>query len=396
MSIVKLTDNVYWVGVVDWTVKNFHGHTYLTNLGTTYNAYLIMDEQITLVDGVYAPFSKELINNISQVVDPSKINKIIVNHIEPDHSGSLPELHRLCPSAKLYGTQKSKDGLYKNYYLDWDFNVVKTGDNLKLGKKTLRFIEAPMIHWPDSMFTYLVEDQILMPNDAFGQHYATGERFDDEVDGCQLMAEAKKYYANILWPLSSVIARKIDDVLKLNIPIKMIAPSHGIIWRRDPMKIVNAYINWTKNEPAKKVVIVYETMWKSTEKMARKMAEGIADSGVEVKLYDVNTADRTEAVGEMLDAKGFLIGSSTHDNDMLPNIAAFLEFLKGLKPKNRKAAAFGSYGWAGGATKEIEKVLGEGGMEVVPSISFQFVPNDDEMKKCYEFGKEFAKNIAER
>ncbi len=233
-----------------------------------------------------------------------------------------------------------------------------------------------------------------MPNDAFCQHYATSERFDDEVDQCALMDEAKKYYANILWPLSSLIQKKIEDVQKLNLPIKMIAPSHGIIWRKDPGKIVNAYLSWAKNETKPKVVVVYETMWGATEKMARKMADGIIDAGLEVKIFNIASSDRTEVLTEMLDAKGFLFGSSTHDNDMLPSIAAFMELFKGLRPKNRAAAVFGSYGWAGGAVKEIEGVVKEAGVEIIqPGLSVKYVPDEGETKRCYEYGKDFAEKI---
>jgi flavorubredoxin len=248
-----------------------------------------------------------------------------------------------------------------------------------------------MIHWPDSMFTYLVEDQILMPNDAFGQHYASSERFDDEVEAAALMDEASKYYANILWPLGSIIQKKIEEVQKANIPIRMIAPSHGIIWRKDPAKIVKAYSTWVRNEAGPKVVIVYETMWRSTEKMARKIAEGIADAGVSVTLFDIATADRTEVVNQMFGAKGYLIGSSTHDNDMLPTLAGFLEFLGGLKPRNRIASAFGSYGWGGGAVQSIEKTLKDSGIEIAQnSVSVKYVPDESELKRCYEYGRDFA------
>jgi flavorubredoxin len=251
-----------------------------------------------------------------------------------------------------------------------------------------------MIHWPDSMFTYCREEELLLPNDAFGQHLATSERFDDEVDQCALMDEAAKYYANILIPLDSMILRKIEEILKMNIPIKMIAPSHGIIWRKDPTKIINSYVSWAKNETKPTVVIAYETMWGSTAKMARSIAEGITDAGIDVKLFDIAQTDRTAVIKEMLDAKGYLIGSSTHDNGMLPAIAGFLEFLKGLKPKNRIAGAFGSYGWAGGAVRDIEKVIKESGIEIAqPSISVKYVPDIEERKKCYEFGVEFAKKI---
>jgi flavorubredoxin len=394
MKPLEIKKGVYWVGAVDWNVRNFHGHTYATAKGTTYNAYLIVDDKIALVDTVYGPFAGELIENIRTIVPVEKIDYLIANHVETDHSGAMPAVMELCPKAKVLGTAKCKEGLYRYYYKDWDFQVVKTGDKLSLGKKTLTFLEAPMLHWPDSMFTYCPEETILMPNDAFGQHYASSERFDDEVDHCALMEESAKYYANILWPLSSLVLKKIEEVQKMGIPISMIAPSHGIIWRKDPMKIVKAYVEWAKNTTSRKAVIAYETMWGSTEKMARAIGRGLADSGVSVKLFDVAASDRTAVIKEMLDAKGFIIGSSTHDNDMLPSIAGFLEFLKGLKPKGRVAAAFGSYGWAGGAVGNIEKTLKESGIEVAaPSVSARFAPDESDMKRCYEFGAEFAKKL---
>ncbi len=394
MKPIEIKKGIYWVGVVDWNMRSFHGHTYTTKRGSTYNAYLIVDEKIALVDTVLGSFAGELIERIREIVPPEKIDYVIANHVETDHSGAMPALMKLCPKAKVYGTQKCKEGLYRHYYENWDFQAVKTGDTLKLGKKTLTFIEAPMIHWPDSMFTYCREESLLLPNDAFGQHYATSVRFDDEVDACELIDESKKYYANILWPFSSMIARKLEEIQKLNLPINMIAPSHGIIWRKDPMKIVNMYSEWTKNTVLPKVVIVYETMWGSTEKMARKIAEGISDAGVQVKIYDIASTDRTEVVTDMLDAKGFLVGSSTHDNDMLPTIAGFLEFLKGLKAKNRVTGVFGSFGWAGGAVAEIEKVLAEGGIGAsLPSVSCKYVPDANDLKNCYQFGKDFAGKI---
>jgi len=394
MSKREILPNIYSVGVVDWNVRTFHGHTYTTKRGSTYNAYLIIDEKIALVDTVYGPFTNELIENIKEIISVEKIDYIIANHVETDHSGALPAIMKLCPKAKVFGTQKCKEGLYKNYHEEWDFQTVKTGDKLKLGKRQLTFVEAPMVHWPDSMFTYCPEEQLLMPNDAFGQHYATSEGFDDLVDEGALMDEAAKYYGNILWPLGQVILRKIEEVQKMNIPIKMIAPSHGIIWRKDPMKIVSAYIPWAKNETKPKVVVVYETMWRATEKMARRIIEGVADAGISVKLFDISSSDRTEIIKEMLDAKGFIIGSSTHDNGMLPTMAGFLEFLKGLKPKNRIAAAFGSYGWAGGAVNSIEKVLKETGIEVkAPGLSVKYAPDENELKNCYEYGRGFAESI---
>ncbi len=394
MAAVKILPDIYSVGVVDWGARSFHGHTYTTKRGTTYNSYLIMDEKIALVDTVYGAFSAELIENIRKITPPEKIDYIIANHVEIDHSGALPEITKLCPKAKILGTAKCKEGLYKNYYANWDFQVVKTGDSLKLGAHTLNFMEAPMIHWPDSMFTYCPEEELLMPNDAFGQHLASAARFADQVDPCALWEEAAKYYANILWPLGTVIAKKIEDLIKLNIPLKMIAPSHGLIWRKDPLAIVNKYLSWAKNETTPKIIIAYETMWGSTEKMARKIAEGIAESGLEFKLFDINLSDRTEVVKEMLEAKGFIFGSSTHDNSYLPTMAGFLEFVKGLAVKNRIACCFGSFGWAGGAVRDMEEKVKNSGIVIAqPGVGFKFVPDAQEAERCVELGKEFAKIV---
>jgi len=393
MSAIEILPGIYSVGVVDWNVRNFHGHTYTTQRGSSYNAYLIVDEKVALVDTVYGPFTQELIDNIQEIIPLEKIDYIIANHVETDHSGALLGVMPLCPKAKLLGTAKCRDGLQKHYYKNWDFQVVKTNEQLKLGRRSLTFIEAPMIHWPDSMFTYCPQDGLLMPNDAFGQHFATSSRFDDQVDPCALMQEAKKYYANILWPLGSVILKKIQDIQKLDLPIKMIAPSHGVIWRKDPGKIINAYLSWAKGETEDKVVVVYETMWGATEKMARKIMEGLISAGIEAVLFDVASSDRTEIITQMLTAKGFIFGSSTHDNDMLPNIAAFLEMVKGFKPKERKVSFFGSYGWAGGADKEMQEMLKDSGLQVHPGISFKYLPDPSELKSCFEFGKQFAESL---
>lgn len=394
MAKIEIRKDIFWVGAVDWNVRNFHGHTYTTKRGTTYNAYLIIDDKVTLVDTVHPSFTAELIERIREIIPPEDIDYIIANHVEIDHSGSLPEILKLSPKAKVFGTAKCKEGLYRYYYGDWNFQVLKTGDKLSLGKRNLSFIEAPMIHWPDSMFTYCPEEKLLMPNDAFGQHYATSERFDDQVDPCALMDEAAKYYANILWPLSGLIAKKIDEVSKMNLPIDMIAPSHGVIWRGQPSKIIDAYIGWAGNQTKEKVVIVYETMWGSTEILANKICEGLRSTGVSVRLFDIAKSDSTEVVKEMMDARGFLIGSSTHDNGMLTRIGGFLEFLKGLSPKNRMAAAFGSYGWAGGAVGNIEDLLKKAKIEVVlPGYSVKYRPDAEQLKRCYEFGREFAGKI---
>jgi len=397
MQALKILPDIYWVGAVDWNIRTFHGHTYSTKRGTTYNAYLIMDDKITLVDAVYGPFAAEMIEKIKEIIPEQKIDYLIVNHLELDHTGALPEIIKLNPKVKLFCTQKCKEGLSRYYNADWDIQVVHSGEKLKLGKRTLTFIEAPMIHWPDSMFTYCQDEQLLLPNDAFGQHYATSERFDDQVDLSILMEETAKYYANILWPLSQIILKKIEEIQKLNIPIKMIAPSHGIIWRKDPQKAIKAYLSWGKNETKPKVVVVYESMYGATEKMARKIVQGITDAGISVKLFDAAVTERTEIIAEMLEAGGFIIGSSSHDNDTLPTIAGFLHFFKGLKPKNRIGCVFGSYGWAGGAIKSIEEIFKQTGIEIAqPALGVQYGLNENELRRCYEYGMEFAQKLRKR
>ncbi len=395
MSSVRVLDDIYWVGAVDWDIRTFHGFTYSTHRGTTYNSYLIVDDKIALVDSVYAPFAAEMIAKIKDVVPPEKIDYVIANHVETDHSGSIGELLKHAPKAKVVGTARCKQGLSKHYFGDWDFQVVKTGDEIELGKRKLKFIEAPMLHWPDSMFTYIEKDALLMPNDAFGQHIATSKRFNDEIDENSLMVEAGKYYANILWPLSSLVIKKIEEVQKQEIKISMIAPSHGIIWRSNPMKIVEAYLRWAKGESEKRILVVYDTMWGSTEKMARAIVDGISSTNVAAKVYRIPSSDRGDIIGDLLEAKGILVGSSTINNGILPTLAPLLEELKGLKPRGKIAAAFGSYGWAGGSTKVIEESLRQAGMEIAsPSISVNWVPNKEEIQKCYEFGKSFAAKIA--
>ena len=393
MVKVTLKEGISWVGVVDWNIRDFHG--YVTNRGSTYNAYLIQDEKTALIDTVKNAFADELIQKISELTSFDKIDYIIINHVEMDHSSSLPIIAKLATNAKIYASQRGKEALIDHYGPDFEHvETVKTGDELKLGKKTLRFIEAPMLHWPDSMFTYLVEDKILMPNDAFGQHLATSERFDDEVDQHVLMEEATMYYSNILMPLAPLITRKIQEVVAMKIPIDMIAPSHGIIWRKDPMKIVNAYLNWSAGTSKNKVVIVFDTMWHSTDKMARAIADGIASQGVDVKLLKLRSYAISEAMTEILDAKAVLVGSPTLNNLMFPTLSSFLTYAAGLKPKGKLWGFFGSYGWGGGAVRSMIKVAKEVGFEVLePGLEIKYVPDSDDLKKCLEFGQQIAQKI---
>ena len=391
---VTVVKNVYWVGAVDWDIRHFHGFTYSTHRGTTYNAYLIVDDKVALVDSVYGPFAQEMMERIREIVAPEKIDYVVANHVETDHSGAIAEVLKYAPDARVVGTEKCKQGLFKHYFGEWNFQVVKTGDKIDLGERSLRFIEAPMLHWPDSMFTYIEEDGLLLPNDAFGQHLATSQRFDDEVDESVLMTEAAKYYANILWPFSSLVINKIGEIQRQELKINVIAPSHGIIWRSNPVKIVEAYLRWAKGEAKNKILIVYDTMWGSTGKMARAIIEGIKSVGVEATIYRIPFSDSGDILADLLEAKGILIGSSTINNDILPTVAPLLEDLKGLKPRGKIAAAFGSYGWGGGAVKSIEEMSRRAGMEVVfPGLTVNWVPNKEELQKCFNFGREFASGV---
>jgi flavorubredoxin len=394
MSAVEIVKNISWVGAVDWNVRSFHGFTYSTHRGTTYNSYLIMDDKITLVDTVFGPFGNEMLEKIAEITNPAKIDYVIANHVETDHSGAIPEIMRIAPNATVIGTARCREGLQKHYFGNWNFQVVKTGDEISLGSKTLKFIEAPMLHWPDSMFTYVPEDSLLLPNDAFGQHLATSRRFNDEVDQAILMEEAAKYYANILWPLSAMVARKIEEISKMGLPIRMIAPSHGVIWRDRPLQIVESYLRWAKGEARKRILVVYDTMWGSTEKMAKMIMKGIISEGVETSLFRLPYSDRGDIFKELLDAECLVIGSSTINNSILPTVSPFLDELVGLKPVNKTAAAFGSFGWGGGAVKTIEDSIAKAGIRnIVPSLAVKWAPDTLELQKCFEFGKEIAQKI---
>ncbi len=396
MPVTKIVEGIYWVGAVDWNIRYFHGPAYSTHRGTTYNSYLVKDEKTALVDTVYGPFTAELVKNLREIIDLSKLDYLVVNHIETDHSGAFPEIMRLAPQAKVYCTQRAAEGLQKIYQGgNWDFNIVRTGDTLNLGAKTLTFIEAPMLHWPDSMFTYVKEDGVLLPNDAFGQHYASSFRFDDEVDIHEVMDEAAKYYANILLPFSALVLKKLEEVTNMGIDIKIIGPSHGIIWRQNPGRIIDAYLKWAKGDADSKVVIVYDTMWESTHKMALALLEGVQSQGVGVKLFKMSVSDRNDIIKELINAKAILVGSPTINNEFLPNIAPLLDDLKGLKPKNKIGMAFGSYGWGGGAVKLIEERLKGAGVALVEQsgLAFKWVPTPEELKQCFEVGQQVAAQV---
>jgi len=395
MNTIEIKSGIFWVGSIDFQLRHFHGYTFDTPEGTTYNSYLLKDREITLVDGVWGPFTNQWLEKIKSLVNIGQIKNIIVNHIEPDHSGSLTEIIKLNPKVMIYGTAKCESGLAKMYGLrNLNFKIVKTGDEISIGEKTIKFLEAPMIHWPDSMFSYIPQDKLLLPNDGFGQHWATKQRFDDEVDLDKLVNQTKIYYAGILWPFSAIIKNKLAEIESLGWEIEMIAPSHGLIWRKNVDKIWNFYKKWSDQETEKKAVIVFETMWGATEIMAGKMAEGLAETGLKVKVMDVNKFSRVEIAKELFEAKAYMIGSSVHDNGVLPNMSALLYYIKGMRPAGRIGMAFGSYGWGPTGTGEIEKFMIEARIEkAMGSYNVQFTPNESEMEKCREIGKQFGKII---
>ena len=391
-EIVELKKGVYWVGAIDWNIRDFHG--YSTPTGTTYNAYLIIDEKNVLVDTVKVPFYLEMLGRVSEIIDPAKIDMIISNHVEMDHSGSLAQVVERIGNPMVVTSERGKKGLEKHYSRSFNFKVVNTGDTLSIGHRTLAFVEAPMLHWPDSMFTYIKEDRLLLPNDAFGQHYASTQRFEDEMGGDLVMRHAAKYYANILWPLAPLILKKVDEVVKMGIPIDMIAPSHGLIWRKDPSRIIQAYVDWSKGKTERKILIIYDTMWGSTELMAKAILKGLIEEGVEARLLSLRTNHRSDLIEEMLEAKGILLGSPTLNNGMFPTMGDFLTYLKGLRPKGKVFGLFGSHGWGGGAIREMKKYLETEKFDIWDKeLGLQFIPDSGELEKAIQFGKEFAKKV---
>jgi len=389
-AIVKVKDGINWVGAVDWSVRDFHG--YLTQKGTTYNAFLVMDEKIALFDTVKKSFKGDLLHNIYKVIDPKKIDYLIVNHVEPDHSGALPEMIEVIKPEKVFCSARGKKALIDHYHReDWPYEVVGTGAEISLGKRKVMFIETRMLHWPDSMFSYLKEDALLISSDAFGQHWATSERFNDEVDASELMFHAAKYYANILLPYSPLVQKLVRDVQKMDLKIDMIAPDHGLIWRDSPMQIVAAYDRWSQQTPKPKALIVYDTMWHSTETMAKAISDGLIESGVSTKVMDLAVDHRSDVITELLDAKAIILGSSTLNNNMLPRMADMLCYMKGLRPANKIGAAFGSYGWSGEAVKLMNSALEDMKIKVLdPGIQLQYVPDHAGLGKCVELGRKIA------
>lgn len=392
----KITDNVTWVGKIDWELRSFHGDEYSTHRGSSYNSYLIKGEKNVLIDTVWEPFAEEYITKLKKEIDLKDIDYIIVNHGEVDHSGALPLLLKEIPHVPVYCTANGAKILKAHYHQDWNFVEVKTGDTLDIGDKQLVFVEARMLHWPDSMMTYMTGENILFSNDAFGQHFASDLMYNDLVDQAELYQEAIKYYANILTPFSALVTRKIEEVLALNLPLNMIAPSHGIIWRDNPAQIIEKYMEWAGAYTENQVTIAYDSMWHATRKMAEAIAEGIksVDKDVTVKLYNAAHTDKNDLITEIYKSKALLVGSSTVNKSIMSATSGILDMIRGLGLKNKKAAAFGSYGWSGESVALLTERLTAAKFEIVnDGIKELWNPDQDGLARCVEFGAEFAKSL---
>ena len=398
MKPVEVKKDVYWVGVVDWDVRDFHG--YLTEKGTTYNAYLMLDEKKVLFDTVKHGFGSELLHRIYHLAKPEEIDYLVLNHLEPDHSGSVVEIvQRIKPEKILVSPMGKKvlEGYYRSQAAGWPVEVVKSGDSIQTGQYSIQFLETRMVHWPDSMFSYIPQHKLLISNDGFGMHWATSQRFDDEVDFSELMGQAAKYYANILLLYSPLIQKVLAKVQELGLEIDTIAPDHGLIWRQNPGAILEAYHRWSRQQVGSKALVVYDSMWHSTEMMAKAIYDGLVDEGLEVKLLNLDVSHRSDVMTEILDAAGVVVGSSTLNNNMLPRMADVLTYMRGLKPTGRVAAAFGSYGWSGEAVKQINAYLEEMKFQVVdPGIRVLYRPDHEQLGACRELGRKVAQAVKDK
>ena len=383
----NVKNNVWWLGKIDWELDKFHGDDYSVNNGSSQNAYLIQEEKTVLIDTVWRPHSTEFLDNLKKEVDLEKIDYIIINHGEVDHSGVLPDLMKLIPDTPIYCTANAVKSLVGQYHQpDWNFNVVKTGDTLDIGNgKQLVFVEMRMLHWPDSMATYMTGDNILFSNDAFGQHFACEELFNDKADLCLLWEEAIKYYANILAPFSPLVKRKIEEIVGLNLPIDIIAPSHGVIWRDNPMQIVEAYAKWCDDYQEDQITVVYDTMWDGTKKLAHRITQelGKLSPDTKIKLFSIATTDKNDIMTEVFRSKAIAVGSPTVGQDILSSVGGWLHFLKELKLKGKKAAVFGCYGWSGEGNKVLRGLLTEAGFDVTDSeIKCNWNPTEEVLEEA--------------
>jgi flavorubredoxin len=395
---VRVTDRVYWVGAIDWSVRDFHG--YLTGRGTTYNAYLVLGEKIALIDTVRAGFQNEMLARIASVIEPEQIDYIISNHAEPDHSGSLAETIKVIQPEKTFASAMGVAALDEHFGLGGVGGLVtpvKDGQDLDLGGVRLSFHETRMCHWPDSMVTYVHEDKLLLSQDAFGMHLASYERFDDELDERLLEDEAARYYANILLPLSSFVEKALAKLGGLGAEFRIIAPDHGPIWRKDPGKIVQLYSRWAAQRRTNKAVVVYDTMWKSTDLMARAVGEGLAAGGARARLLPMSGTHRSDVAAEILDAGALVVGAPTLNNAMFPTVADVLNYIGGLRPKGLIGAAFGSYGWSGESPKDVREALEAMKVELVGEpLRVKYVPDGEELKRCYDLGLQVAARLKEK
>jgi flavorubredoxin len=389
----EIKKDVFWIGKVDWEIRKFHGDEYSTHRGTTYNSYLVKDKKTALIDTVWSPFSAEFARNLDNQVSLKNIDYIVAQHAEIDHSGGLAELLEHIPDTPVYCTNNGMKSFKGHFHKNWNFVPIKTGDKLNLGKKELIFIEAPMLHWPDSMFSYLTEENILFSNDAFGQHLASEMLYNDSVDQAELVQECIKYYANILTPFSGLVEKKIEEFKSLNVPLDMICPSHGVIWRDNPLQIVGRYLDWSKNYRENQITIVYDTMWNGTRKMAEAIAKGVrsVDDEVVVKLFNISHTDKNDVVTEVFKSKTLLVGSPTINRGILSAVAGFMEQIRGLNFKDKRAAAFGTYGWSGESVDMINQGLENAGFELLESgLKSTWNPDEKSLKECVDFGKEIA------
>jgi len=390
---VQITDHVYWVGAIDWSIRDFHG--YLTSRGSTYNAYLVLGEKNTLVDAVKAPLKEEMLSRIASVLAPEKIDYIISNHAEMDHSGALFEVADVVHPEKIYASSLGNKTLIEHFHTDREITMVKDGETCALGNLHFTFLESRMLHWPESMVTYLAEDRLLFSQDIFGMHLATGERFTDEIAEHILNSEAAKYYANIILPYSQVVLRFLDKVKDCNLEIEVIAPDHGPVWRKNPLHIISSYTKWAAQKPTKKAVIVYDTMWNSTALMADVLADGLMEGGAAVKQMPLGTSHRSDVATEILEAGALVVGSPTLNNNIFPTVADVMTYLKGLKPQNLCGAVFGSHGWSGEAIKQLEVLMKDMKVDLVAdSIKAKYVPDQDVLKYCHAVGKQLAERLA--
>lgn len=382
-----IKSNVHWIGKIDWELKTFHGSDFSVNHGSSQNAYLIQEEKTVLIDTVWKPHANDFVSNLEKEIDLNSIDFIVANHGEVDHSGSLPELMAKIPNTPIYCTANGVKSLVGQYHHpEWDYRVVKTGDEIDIGNgKKLIFVEMRMLHWPDSMATYLTKDNILFSNDAFGQHFAVEELFNDKADQCLLWAEAMKYYANILNPFSPFVTKKIEEIKALNLPIDIIATSHGAIWRDNPMQIVAKYDEWSKAYQEDQITIVYDTMWNGTKQLAHRIAAELAEIAPDttVKIYNISETDKNDIMTEVFKSKAIAVGSPTVGQDVLSSVGGWLDFLRELKFKNKKAAVFGCYGWSGESTKVLRERIGDAGFEVVePEIRCNWNPTEDVLEEA--------------